>query len=165
MIKTVIAPNDWLNNISVFLGGSITNAKDWQSELINYISRSDLGKFNDNNIIFYNPRRRDWNESWGTSEIQTQIEWEYNMLSKCDIIVMWFSNETLAPISLYELGKWINSTNKRAIVGVDSEYKRKDDVIIQTELARPDIEVHEIFDDFCSELYNSLKLFNEDIPF
>jgi hypothetical protein len=79
-----------------------------------------------------------------------QICWEYKHLEESDIIVFWFAKETVCPITLYELGKWGTSTKKTVIIGIDPEYSRKNDVIIQTSLARPEIE---IYTDFASFLY------------
>jgi len=56
------------------------------------------------------------------------------------MILFWFPCETLCPIVLYELGAW-SMTDKQIYVGVHPDYKRKQDVEIQTKLARPSVSI------------------------
>jgi len=116
----------------IFLAGGISNCSDWQSELIKKVQYK--------NVTLYNPRRVYFpmNDS---SEAERQIIWEYRHLKEADGIVFWFSKGSVNPIVLYELGKWGNSSDKKIIVGIDKEYERKEDVIIQTKLSRPDVEI------------------------
>ena len=73
-------------------------------------------------------------------EEYTQIKWEYDHLKSSSILVFWFSRGSINPIALYELGLWVNARPETAaFVGVDTQYQRARDVIIQTKLARPDI--------------------------
>ena len=53
-------------------------------------------------------------------------------------ILFWFSPETLNPIALYELGTWVRGP-KPIFVGVHPDYPRRQDVVIQLELARPEV--------------------------
>ena len=110
----------------VFLAGGITDCPDWQSEFIN--------KCKNLQVILYNPRRTSFDIN-NLDDSYDQIKWEYTMMENSDIIVFWFSSRSLNPIVLYELGKYIKS-NKQIIIGIDPEYSRKDDVIIQSELAK-----------------------------
>lgn len=114
----------------LFLAGGITNCPNWQKDIISKIKDID-------NLIVYNPRRNNFPIGDQNAAIQ-QIVWEYEHLESADIIVFWFSNGSLNPIVLYELGRWGNSTKKDIIVGIDTEYERKQDVVIQTLLSRPD---------------------------
>jgi hypothetical protein len=61
-------------------------------------------------------------------------------LHRADAISFWFPCETLCPITLYELGAW-SRQDKPIFVGTHPDYKRRLDVQIQTELARPEIQV------------------------
>jgi len=119
---------DTQGKIKVFLGGGITGCPDWQRELIDKINMSE--------VHIYNPR---WDYKWTGYQ---QIEWEYNKLKQSDIIVIWFAKGGQNRIVFYELGKWVNSSNITAFVGCDPEFDRKDDVVIQTKLARPDLTVY-----------------------
>lgn len=129
----------------LFLAGGITNCPDWQQELIEKIK--DI-----NDLIVYNPRRKNFpiNDPNASEE---QITWEYEHLRDADIIVFWFSKGSLNPIVLYELGRWGNSSNKKIIIGMDNEYERKNDVIIQTMLSRPDINFWYTIKGLSSEIY------------
>ncbi len=113
----------------VFLAGSITGAKNWQENSTTALSEE--------NCIIYNPRRKVFGPEVSSQE---QIEWEYYALRESDIVVFYFSSETLAPITLFEYGaaleriKTQNSHNKYLVVYCEPEYKRKEDVEIQTKL-------------------------------
>lgn len=110
----------------IFLAGGITGCCDWQKSLIQ--------KLDHLRVIVLNPRRADFPIN-DPSAAQAQIEWEFKMLREADGISFWFAPETLQPIGLYELGAW-SMTKKPLLVGVDPNYARKQDVEIQTRLAR-----------------------------
>lgn len=91
----------------VFLAGSIEmgKAEDWQKMIVE-------GMVNDP-VIFYNPRRDDWNTTWEQSidneHFNQQVTWELDALDDADIIVMYFDPNTQSPISLLELGLYKDS--------------------------------------------------------
>jgi hypothetical protein len=136
-------------NVKLFLAGGITNCPDWQSVLIDDIK--DIP-----NLTVYNPRRKNFPINDPKASEQ-QITWEFNHLRDCDIAVFWFSQGSLNPIVLYELGMWGNSNNRPMIVGVDTEYERKQDVIIQTQLAKPDQFVFQSLEAMSEELCTMLN--------
>lgn len=119
-------------DISIFLGGSITGADDWQKsavgKLINYFN-------------VFNPRRNNFVMSPETE--REQITWEFNYLKKASIILFYFDFATLAPITLLEYGKFLGQRKynswQKIYVSIHPEYKRKSDVLIQTELEYPEI--------------------------
>ena len=116
---------------TVFLAGTITGAQDWQSEIIQMLA-------NDSGVLF-NPRRENFPID-DPSAAPAQIKWEHDRLREAMLISFWFSPETLNPIVLYELGAWSMRT-KPIVVGVHPDYARRQDVEIQTGLARPDVEI------------------------
>lgn len=69
-----------------------------------------------------------------------QITWEYNHLRRAHVILFWFPAEEIQPISLFELGAWTH-VMKLLAIGTHTNYARREDVIIQTELARPELYV------------------------
>lgn len=115
-------------NKKLFLAGGITNCPDWQSMII-----SMLEPIRD--LTVYNPRRKNFPID-DPKAAEEQITWEYNHLRDSDIILFWFSKGSLNPIVLYELGRWGNSSDKPIVIGLDKEYERKQDVIVQTLLSR-----------------------------
>lgn len=138
MATIIEAPNevynvDIVNHYRIFLAGGISNCPDWQTELIKKIE-STYG------IVIYNPRRKNFpmNDPKVSEE---QITWEYLHLKDSDFIIYWFSRGSLNPITLFELGRWGLSGNKRIVIGIDPLYERKQDVIIQTKLSRPHTEI------------------------
>jgi len=146
MIQVIEAPNNTKCShtaLCIFLAGGIVSCPDWQQDLIDKISSSQYVNDLDDlygDIILFNPRRKNFPIDDPTAT-ETQITWEFNKLAFADIIIFWFSAGSINPIVLYELGKWGNSSNRNIIIGVHPDYERKEDVIIQTKLARPDLTV------------------------
>jgi hypothetical protein len=92
---------------TVFLAGSIEMgvAEDWQSMVPKHFEDKT-------NLVFYNPRRDDWDSSWEQKEsnpqFNHQVNWELDKLDKANYIFMYFSPETKSPISLLELGMFVS---------------------------------------------------------
>ena len=127
--------------VSVFLAGGITNCPDWQKDIINKL-QTDYTNLDDKLVIF-NPRRENF-PIGDKSASYKQIEWEFNALEKADIFSMYFtSGVSDQPICMYELGRYISRMQAkypvdwkyRIIISVEDGYKRKEDVLIQTQLA------------------------------
>jgi len=120
---------------NLFLAGSITGALDWQKSLAFmgvYGTVRLLDHFN-----CFNPRRANYDTLDPKME-QEQITWEYHNIQNCESILFWFSKETLAPITLFELGSALHThDHKRISIGIDPEYKRKSDVLTQVRLRNP----------------------------
>ena len=129
---------------SVFLAGGISNCPDWQNKLAKTLE-TNMGE----TIQIFNPR---WDYKWTAPE---QIEWEFKYLREVDIISYWFSKGTLNPIVLYELGMWGNSTGRPICIGVDPEYERKLDVVLQTKLARPNIVISYDLNDLAVDIWKT----------
>jgi hypothetical protein len=88
----------------VFLAGSIEmgSASPWQQEVVELFKE---------NVVFYNPRRDDWDSSWhhDSDQFNQQVNWELDFLENTDIILMYFDPATKSPISLLELGLFARS--------------------------------------------------------
>jgi hypothetical protein len=119
------------NETSLFLAGGITGCPDWQKDLVFLLQGMPLTLLNPRRALF---PMDDPDTAWA------QIEWEHIHLSLATAITFWFPRETLCPITLYELGAW-SMTKKPLFVGVHPAYQRRQDVFIQTALARPDIQL------------------------
>lgn len=118
---------------TVFLAGGITNCPDWQTP-----TGSQLNELT--NLVIFNPRRTAWNMENSEEESRKQIIWEHEHLQRSETILFWFPKETLCPITLFELGKYLVS-NKKLVVGTHPEYQRRLDVIVQSRLVRPDMKI------------------------
>ena len=115
---------------TVFLAGSISGATDWQSKVVSRCN-SHYGLYSGFSLL--NPRR----SAPYTPEMDSvQIPWEYNALRKADIIFFYFSNETVAPITLFELGAALERDNQTLVISAHQDYPRLRDLHLQTSLKR-----------------------------
>ncbi len=117
---------------SVFLGGGISNCPNWQSEMAKLLS--------DTKLVLLNPRREAFDLMDPTAS-EIQIVWEHTYLKLSTGILFWFPEETLCPITLYELGFWLGKGGKPIFIGCHPNYKRKFDVEFQAKLVRPELKV------------------------
>jgi len=145
------------NKIKIFLAGGITNCPDWQKVIIDKIKHSSnyYIKIMLENVTIFNPRRKNFPIE-DPNASKEQITWEYERLRESNIIVFWFSKGSLNPIVLYELGRWGNSQPVIQIIGMDKEYERKSDVLIQTKLSKPETKICDNLDDFYDLIMNSV---------
>jgi len=92
---------------TIFLAGSIelNLAENWQVKVCEYLKDLD--------VVIYNPRRLDWDNSWKQSmfddNFSEQVNWELDKLKESDWIFMYFDPNTKSPISLLELGLYASS--------------------------------------------------------
>lgn len=142
-MKVITAPEYYVlrgHETGVFLAGGITNCRDWQSKVI---KRLDVDYQYLEDLVIFNPRRENF-PIYDPYAAYEQIEWEYHSIEKCDIFSMYFaSGDSDQPICMYELGrnilrmqmKYPADWEDRIIISVEDGYRRKEDVLIQTELA------------------------------
>jgi hypothetical protein len=154
-MKEIKAPNKFEKENSkkyIFLAGSIEMgaAEKWQEKLINEFIKED-------NAVFLNPRRNDWNSSWKQDKenqnFREQVEWELNAMEVADLIVMYFVPGTISPISLLEFGMWCK-TNK-IIVYCPEGFQRKGNVDIVCE--RYGTKQVSNWNEFINAIHNFLK--------
>ncbi|KAF2259076.1 hypothetical protein CC78DRAFT_84856 [Lojkania enalia] len=113
-----------LDKPSVILFGSIERnvTAGWQAELSSALS--DLP------IAILNPLREDWDSSWvediSFPKFREQVEWEMEYAQKADVIAVYFAPDTLAPISLLELGMYAGTG--KAIVGCPKGFYKRGNV-------------------------------------
>ncbi len=129
---------------SVFLAGGITGCIDWQARMRELLDETSL--------VLINPRRGSY-DFGDPAAAEFQIDWEHRHLRRATAILFWFAAETLQPISLYELGSW-SMTQKPLFLGVDPGYARRNDVIIQTRLVRPEIVVVDSLEQLAAQVRN-----------
>lgn len=115
---------------SVFLAGGITNCPDWQKEA--------AGKLKNFHITVFNPRRKVFPK--GKSAAEKQIKWECKRLRAADLVSFWFSEGTVEPITLFELGSALER-NIPIIIGVHPDYARREDIEIQSSLMKPNLKI------------------------
>ena len=131
---------------SLFLAGGITGCPDWQQDIVKLLS--------DTFITILNPRRADF-PIHDPNAAMEQIKWEHDNLRRSCAISFWFPKETICPIVLYELGAW-SMTDVPIFVGMHPEYQRRQDVEIQTKLARPKVEIVYSLDELANQVKGEL---------
>jgi hypothetical protein len=133
MVQLIVAPNEERakHKNKLFLAGGITNCPDWQNEVIKQLGNTP--------ITVYNPRRPYFDVT-KKDESVVQITWEYHKLQEATELLFWFPKETLCPIVLFELGAHLR-TDRLLLIGMHPEYQRRQDVEIQSQLARPAREI------------------------
>jgi hypothetical protein len=110
---------------TIFLAGSIEmdKAVNWQKHCEELL---------EDDYVIFNPRRNEWDSSWSqtieNNNFTEQVNWELNALEKADIIIMYFANNTMSPISLLEFGLYAQS-NKMKVV-VEENFWRKGNIDI-----------------------------------
>lgn len=153
MANVIVAPNYVQKNMMprVFLAGGITDCPDWQSEVI--------PKLMDLPIEIFNPRRSEWSPTISNAdESVIQIKWEWQYLALADVILFWFPQETVCPITLLEYGKFLVSIPMKPLfVGTHPNYQRRMDIEIQTKLERSLQLVHNDLDDVVDQMIGYLK--------
>lgn len=112
---------------SLFLGGGITSCPLWQPVMVDLLKDTDL--------ILLNPRREVFDIEANPNLPREQIEWEYRYLQSVTARMFWFPCETLCPITLFELGKYLHTQD--LFVGCHPNYGRRLDLEVQLRLARP----------------------------
>jgi nucleoside 2-deoxyribosyltransferase len=135
--------------VRIFTAGSIEMGKatPWQDKLVKLFSDRD-------DIVFFNPRRADWNSSWvqdptpGT-QFHTQVSWELDHIEKADLVIFYFDPKTQSPITLLELGHCLGQ-DKPILVCCPDGYFRKGNVVIICE--RHNIKVMNTFDELATAL-------------
>ena len=124
----------------VFLAGGIQNCPEWQTEVLSKLSEiADSMNRPFRRFTVFNPRRANF-PIHDPSAAEEQISWEFNALALSNIVSFWFSRGSDNPIVMFEYGKYLERFKQTGhpalIVGCDPEYKRKQDVLIQTRLVR-----------------------------
>lgn len=110
---------------SVFLGGAIDQGRalDWQKRVIEDLADLD--------IEILNPRRPDWDASWDQNDdnpkFVEQVQWELEGIERCTVVLMVLTKDSVAPISLLELG--LRSQIGNMLVVCEPGYWRRGNVI------------------------------------
>ena len=131
--------------ISVFLAGGVIPDNDWRDEVIAYFKENWK---HDKGIVFFSPVRPTCNFN-DVDDLRKQIEWEQKYINTCGMLDSFYfpDSQYHQPMSFYELGRCLGKRTKDTfgnclgndvIISVHKNYFRKNDVIIQTEVANVD---------------------------
>lgn len=134
-MEMIYSPNNWTKGWGdqrnrIFLSGSIDMGKapDWQADLAE--------KCKDLDVVFLNPRRKDWDSTWEPKitnpKFKEQVEWELTGLERANLVVMYMHPETMAPVTLLELGLMVERS-ANIVVCCPEGYWRKGNVDVVCE--------------------------------
>lgn len=173
-MKVFTAPEEVViedDEITVFLAGGICNCPDWQKEVINQLRTIEENGEDLSHLVVLNPRREKFPID-DPSASGVQIKWEFDMLNQANIFSMYFCNSPSdQPICMYELGRNLMKHSKELVViTVEEGYRRKNDVIIQTELATMSNDivhvVNESLEENCKDhALRILKIYKSILPY
>ena len=159
MATVVKAPNLFFSAIrdkySIFLAGAIDmgSAEDWQFKITKALE--------DENVVILNPRRDDWDSSWKQEkddpQFRQQVDWEQDALEMCDLIIVVFTKDSKAPITLLELGMHIDDDS--LLVCCPTGFYRKGNVDIVCE--RAGVPVFETIDELVERIKLQIRLNDE----
>jgi hypothetical protein len=131
---------------SVFLAGSIDmgSAENWQTRLENDLKEEE-------DLVLLNPRRDDWDSTWvqdptpGT-QFHEQVSWELDHLDLADLVVVYFADSSMSPITLLEFGLLASNYEKDVIVYCTDKFYRYGNVQIVAD--RYHIPIFDKYDEF-----------------
>lgn len=138
--------------LKIFLAGSIEQGKArlWHADVI-------AGIKSEKEVVFLNPRRDQWDQTWKQSidnpQFSYQVNWELDGLYMANIVFFYFQPDTLAPITLAEFatvlerggGSVHSSVHYPPIVVCPEGYWRKGNVDIMCH--RRGVEVYNSLED------------------
>jgi hypothetical protein len=153
-------PND--SKFTIFLGGSIEMnfAKEWQIELTQKLSSYNF------DIRILNPRRDDYDagqkQSIDNPYFKEQVTWDLDGLDRADLIVMYLQPDTLSPISMMEIGLYINTLdwNKQMIICTPNGFWRRGNIEILVDRFPFHCKLVDKFEDLESMIIEKCKSLN-----
>lgn len=118
------------DKFTIFLGGSIEmdKAELWQDDLSERLKHID--------IRILNPRRdffdKDQEQTIKNPYFKEQVDWELDGLNRSDLIVMYLQPGTSSPVSMLEIGLYINSIewNQYMVICCPDGFWRKGNIEI-----------------------------------
>jgi hypothetical protein len=136
------APNIYAGtDPAIFLAGGISGTPDWQREATERLRGT---------AVVLNPRQANFPIE-NPLAARDQIKWEFEHLAKAAVVLFWFpdSGNVVQPIALFELGAYAYAGlhNKGIAVGAHPDYVRRQDVVMQLELARPRLWIYDSLDE------------------
>lgn len=148
MSQTIYAPNPTeTDNVTVFLAGSIEQGKaeKWQDKITDIFKDVE-------GITFLNPRRPDWDPTWGEDnpKLIEQINWEQDSLLVADLVFIYFDPNTKSVVTMMELGQVLERKADRIIVICPKGFWRRSNVDVTC--GRYGVDIFDSFDEGVSAL-------------
>lgn len=118
----IVRPSDDLSKLDrnkqiIFLAGGMK--KPWREELVDKVKEMNL------DVIILDPTT-DWKEM-GEETVENekyveQTNWEHDGLQRADIHIFHFDDTSLSPITLFELGMFVD---RDSIIYLEEDYEKK----------------------------------------
>tara|TARA_B100000614_G_scaffold258752_1_gene281779 strand:+ start:50321 stop:50878 length:558 start_codon:yes stop_codon:yes gene_type:complete len=150
---------------AVFLAGGISGTQNWQKEAAKKL-------LDETSLYVVNPRREGVDLAKSGHEAAAQIQWEFEHLRACRLVLFWFPKETVCPIALFELGTFLGRGRDYAFsenssqtdgefpwvfVGCDPDYSRRFDLEQQIGLYDPRVKLRLKLDDVVEDVSLAAK--------
>jgi hypothetical protein len=152
-MNVITAPDDpkEFERPSIFLGGGITDAPDWQFKAIQMLESF---------VTCFNPRRPQGftppDHPQYRQQYQEQIQWEHRYLLAVDVVLFWMPKEALAITTRFEIG-WCfgmnilltqdNKPQRPFVVGIEQGVQG--DTYYHVVLPNTGVPVHSTLQDTC----------------
>jgi len=124
LMYLVKSPNYQLppNTIKVFLAGCME--PQWRNQFIKDLSSQ--------NIVLIDPTNEDY-KTQSFDDYKAHCYWELDMQNLSDIIVVWLDENSVAPISLFEIGISCGKgqAGDKVVLGVDKKYPKRKDLLVR----------------------------------
>ncbi len=117
----------------VFLAGSIEmgTARDWQRDVVRRYANFER-------VVFFNPRRDDWDSSWAQTvdnpKFLEQVNWELEHILDVNVVFFYFDPETKAPVSMMELGFALGVDDTEFVIVCPPGFWRRGNIEIMANL-------------------------------
>lgn len=132
--KIIRSPEIWNkeddNRPGIFLAGGIEDCPKWQADAAERIASCIPA-------VVVNPRQEN-SQTHSHIDSIIQMAWESKHLKKCQHIIFWFPQNNICPITLFELGAYLNQ-NVNLFIGTDLQYPRRLEVEVQMALSKPEL--------------------------
>jgi hypothetical protein len=129
--RIIVAPERFKSQgeKTVFLSGCIEQGPiTWQVKLSNALASLP--------ITIINPHRSDWDPTWvehiSNLPFREQVMWEQEMMEAADVIAIYFSPDSKAPITLLEFGLFAKSG--KVVVACPNGYWKRGHVQVVCQL-------------------------------
>jgi len=147
------------NKFTIFLGGSIEqgNAIPWGNYLTEKLSSYNF------DIRILNPRRDDFDatqkQTIDNPYFKEQVTWELDGLDRSDLIVMFLQEDTISPISMMEIGLYINTLdwNKQMIICCPPKFWRRGNIEVLVDRFPFHSKLVDNFEDFENLIVEKIK--------
>lgn len=170
-VKTITAPSEEISYgfpYTIFLAGSIDMGKyDWQFGIEDKLKERLLDEPDlvGVKVVLYNPRRKDWDTTWGqeasNENFAEQVNWELDKLEESDLVLFNFEPDSKSPITLLELGYSANM--KKTVIRCPKEFYRRGNVEIFSKRLYSPCKINETIDESIDEIIFHLKSLYREI--